>query len=254
MKRAFFHFSPELYAFLPAARRRDTFEYTFKGPQSVKHLVEAAGVPHTEVSALRINGNPAAIDSQVQEGDQVEVLSFLEGQVTRVLSENGENTAPRFILDNHLGKLANYLRMLGFDSLYKNNFQDEVLAQLSVAENRVLLTRDHRLLMRKTVTQGYWLRSQHPNQQLQEVLNRYVLADLIKPFQRCMRCNGELVPVLKEAILDRLQPLTIRYFNEFRICSSCSQIYWQGSHYIKMLTFIEQILHDPSTDFLYTNS
>jgi uncharacterized protein with PIN domain/sulfur carrier protein ThiS len=219
-------------------------EYTFNGPQSVKHLVEAAGVPHTEVSAFRINGAPASFDSQVQEGDQVEVLSFLDSLDIPQLGENGngEQAAPRFILDNHLGKLASYLRMLGFDSLYNNAFQDEVLAQLSVSERRLLLTRDHRLLMRKIVTQGYWLRSQHPDIQLKEVVGRYSLAGLIKPFQRCMICNAELIPVPKEAIMDRLKPLTIRYFNEFRICPSCSQIYWQGSHFAKMLTFIEKII------------
>jgi uncharacterized protein len=271
MKKASFHFTPELHIFLIPARRQSIFEYVFDGPQSAKHLIEAAGVPHTEVSQIWVNGAPASFATQVQDGDQVEVFSFLTNLDNLSLrasgirersnpawqtddfslgtSDSGERSNPLFILDNHLGKLASYLRMLGFDCLYRNTFQDDELAQLSQEQNRILLTRDHRLLMRKTITQGYWLRSQDPNQQINEVVNRYALAGLIRPFQRCMRCNGVLEPVSKETILHRLQPLTIKYFDEFRLCLACGQIYWQGSHYTKMLAFIQQITQDhPSPD------
>jgi hypothetical protein len=244
MKKAIFNFSTELHVFLERPRRQNPFEYEFTGPQSVKHLIEAAGVPHTEVSRIWVNGSPAGFEIQVQNGDQVEVFSFLAVQKKPPQQENGfnEQSNPCFILDNHLGKLASYLRMLGFDCLYSNSFQDDELAQLAQAQSRILLTRDHRLLMRKTVTQGYWLRSQDPDIQLKEVLIRYALGSLVKPFQRCMRCNGLLEPVSKETILHRLQPLTIQYFHEFHFCPACGQIYWQGSHYTKMLAFIETIL------------
>ncbi len=246
MKKAIFHFSTELHVFLDHSRKQNPFEYEFSGPQSVKHLIEAAGVPHTEVSQIRMNGEPAGFETQVQDGDQVEVFSFFTSLDDPSLREYGlgERSHPRFILDNHLGKLASYLRMLGFDCLYRNDFQDDELAQLSQEQSRILLTRDHRLLMRKTVTQGYWLRSQDPDQQLKEVLTRYVLSDLVKPFQRCMRCNALLEPVSKETILHCLQPLTIQYFDEFHFCPACSQVYWQGSHYTKMLAFIKQITPD----------
>jgi uncharacterized protein with PIN domain len=209
-------------------------------------------------------------ETQVQEGDQVEVFSFLadhKDMSLRASEFNGRNNSSQlpddlslrastltkrsnlqlvnelhFILDNHLGKLASYLRMLGFDSLYRNSFQDDELAFLSQAESRILLTRDHRLLMRKAVTQGYWLRSQDPDQQLKEVVKRYALSCMVKPFQRCMRCNELLEPVSKETILHRIKPLTIQYFDDFRLCPACGQIYWQGSHYTKMLAFIETTL------------
>jgi len=244
MKKAIFYFSPELHVFLEPSRRQNPFEYEFTGPQSVKHLIEAAGVPHTEVSRVKVNGPPAGFETQVQNGDRVEVFSFLTGQENPSGRENGfdERSHPRFILDNHLGKLASYLRMLGFDCLYRNDFHDAELAQLTLEQSRILLTRDHRLLMRKAVLQGYWLRSQDPDRQLKEVLTRYALGSLVKPFQRCMRCNALLEPASKETILHRLQPLTIQYFDEFRLCPACGQIYWQGSHYTKMLAFIETTL------------
>jgi uncharacterized protein len=246
MKKATFNFSPDLVVFLDPSRRQNPFEYEFNGPQSVKHLIEAAGVPHTEVSQIHVNGASAGFETQVQDGDQVEIFSFLSDLVNLSLRASGfrERSNPRFILDNHLGKLASYLRMLGFNCLYRNTFQDDELAQLSQERDRILLTRDHRLLMRKTVTQGYWLRSQDPDKQLKEVLARYELGGLVKPFQRCMRCNGLLELVSKESIIHRLLPLTIRYFDEFRLCPACGQIYWPGSHYTKMLAFIEQITQD----------
>jgi hypothetical protein len=196
---------------------------------------------------LTVNGNPVDFSYQVLDGDQVEVFSFLTPE-KRSLHAGAlcELSHPRFILDNHLGKLASYLRMLGFDCLYRNDYQDAELAQLSQAQNRILLTRDHRLLMRKEISQGYWLRSQDPTQQLQEVVRRFALAPLVKPFQRCMVCNALLEPVSKEAVLHRLQPLTIKYFDVFRLCPSCDQVYWPGSHYTKMLAFIENtISHTP---------
>lgn len=236
MKKAFFRFSPELSIFLKVPLQDDTFEYEFNGPQSVKHLIEAVGVPHTEVSAIRVNGQTTGFDYLVLDGDQIEILAY-----PALFSSEQAQGEPRFILDNHLGKLASYLRMLGFDCLYQNDYQDNELAQIAQAENRILLTRDHRLLMRKSIQRGYWLRSQRPSQQLKEVISRFNLRDKIMPFRRCMRCNQLLVPVPKETILHRLQPLTKRYFDEFSICPDCNQIYWQGSHYNKMQKFIQEI-------------
>ena len=145
----------------------------------------------------------------------------------------------RFVLDNHLGRLAGYLRMLGFDALYRNDYQDDELAEVSEHQDRLLLTRDRRLLMRNQVKRGYWVRSKIPRQQVSEVVGRFVLAGQVVPFRRCIRCNGLLQAVSKEEVLDRLQPLTRQYFNEFRICPDCGQIYWKGSHYERMQHLIE---------------
>ena len=143
-----------------------------------------------------------------------------------------------FLLDNHLGKLASHLRMLGFDALYRNDFQDEELADIAESTGRVLLTRDRGLLMRKQVSAGYCLRSLDPQQQTWAVIQRYDLVDKIRPFRRCMRCNGELEDVAKTEVLDQLMPLTRQFYEDFRRCTICGQVYWKGSHYQKMMQYI----------------
>ncbi len=147
---------------------------------------------------------------------------------------------PRFIADNHLGRLAAYLRMLGLDTLYRNDYQDEELAQVSAREGRVLLTRDRRLLMRSQVLYGCCLRSALPVEQLGEVVRRYGIDREAHPFERCLRCNHPLQPVSKSAVIDRLQPLTRRYYDEFSICPSCNQVYWRGSHTENMARLIAE--------------
>jgi uncharacterized protein with PIN domain/sulfur carrier protein ThiS len=219
--------------FLPPGRRAEASPCTFNPGQSVKHLVESLGIPHTEVLAILVNGSPVEFSYLVEDGDQV--------QVDPIESEMLPGD-PRFILDNHLGRLAVYLRMLGFDSLYRNDFQDEELARLADEQERILLTRDRRLLMRSQVQRGYWLRSKTPQVQLEEVVRRYDLGSRASPYRRCMRCNGLLQPVDKEAVLDRLQPLTRQYFDDFRMCTDCRQIYWKGSHYEHMQQLIEQVI------------
>jgi uncharacterized protein with PIN domain len=153
---------------------------------------------------------------------------------------------PRFLLDNHLGRLASHLRMLGFDCLYRNDFEDLEMSQIVQREERILLTRDRRLLMRKAVAYGYCLRSLDPQEQTIEVLRRFDLASEIIPFSRCLRCNHPLEPVGKEAVLERLEPLTRKYFDEFQICPACRQIYWKGSHYEHMLELIRRVTNKQS--------
>jgi hypothetical protein len=150
---------------------------------------------------------------------------------------------PNFILDNHLGQLATYLRMLGFDCLYRNDYQDDELTRISSQDGRVLLTRDRRLLMRKVITRGHCLHHTDPRQQVVEVLRRFKLSGQVKPFQRCLRCNNSLQPVCKQDIIDRLEPLTKLYFDEFHICPACDQVYWKGSHYGHMLEMVKEMEH-----------
>ena len=221
--------------FLSPGWRGAAIPSTFNPGQSVKHLVESLGIPHTEVAAIQVNGSPVEFSYLVEDGDQVQVYPITSEKLA------GE---PRFILDNHLGRLAVYLRMLGFDCLYRNDFQDEELARVASEQNRILLTRDRRLLMRNQVTRGYWLRSKAPQVQLDEVVRRYDLTTRASPFRRCMRCNGLLQPVEKEVVLDRLQPLTRQYFDDFRMCTDCRQIYWKGSHYEHMQRLIEQVVQE----------
>jgi hypothetical protein len=148
----------------------------------------------------------------------------------------------RFVLDIHLGKLATSLRLLGFDTLYRNDYEDEELAQISSSQARILLTRDKGLLMRSLVTHGYYVRSTQPQQQIVEVLRRFDLFKLVSPFQRCLRCNGLLESVAKESIIDQIPETVQLQTHEFHRCQDCAQIYWKGSHYERLQQFINVIM------------
>jgi uncharacterized protein len=232
MNTAYFLFFGGLNDFLPRDQREQVIPVEFRGRQSIKHLAESLGVPHPEIGEVQINGQEGALSRITQDGDRVEIHPVA----------NGCPVEPRFLLDNHLGRLTAYLRMLGFDCLYYNDYQDDELAETAQREERILLSRDRRLLMRKAVTYGYCLRSLDSLEQLTEVIRRFDLAARIVPFHRCLRCNHPLEPIAKEAVLDRLEPLTKLYFDEFQICPACKQIYWKGSHYEKMRHLIEEII------------
>ena len=231
MSTAYFRFHGRLNDFLPHDRRHEPITIQFRGRQSIKHLAESLGTPHPEIGRVQINGQDGSVNDITQDGDEVELHPI----------ENGCPVEPRFVLDCHLGRLTAHLRMLGFDCLYQNDFDDPIMANAVVEEGRILLTRDRRLLMRKVIQYGYCLRSLDTLEQLTEVLARFKLVEKIQPFHRCIRCNHPLEPVEKEAVLERLQPLTKLYFEEFHICPACKQIYWKGSHFDKMQKLVEKI-------------
>jgi hypothetical protein len=156
----------------------------------------------------------------------------------------------RFVLDTHLGKLAAHLRMLGFDSLYRNDCQDEELAHISASQQRTLLSRDRGLLKRSIVTQGYLVREAQPAQQLMEVVNRFDLSRLIASFRRCLHCNALLQPVAKELISERLLPDTRRRYHQFHLCPECDRVYWKGSHYQRMTRLIERMIASTESGLL----
>ena len=232
MKVARFEFDPSLQPLLKRDLREYPVNLRFQGPQSVKHLIESLGIPHTEIGPLAINGESIELDYIVHDGDRIEVRSVAPIELEE---------EPRFVLDGHLGRLASHLRMLGLDCLYNNGYEDEELVNISVEEERILLTRDRLLLMHKVITQGYLLRSMDSTKQLHEVFKRYGLVKWVRPFQRCMNCNHLLEPVEKERILEKLEPLTKKYYHDFKLCPACNQVYWKGSHYERMLQVIEGI-------------
>ncbi|MCP4752242.1 MAG: Mut7-C ubiquitin/RNAse domain-containing protein [Proteobacteria bacterium] len=240
-KQAQFRFYEELNDFLPADKRKTTFFHPFFGTPSIKDVVESIGVPHTEVDLILINGDSVGFDYRLQPGDRVSVYPVFESldisPLTHLRKEPWRNS--RFILDVHLGKTAKILRMLGFDTLYRNDYHDREIADMAIDENRIILTRDKGLLKIKEVTRGYWLRSVKPDEQIHEILNRFDLFSQIKPFHRCLICNGRVKEVEKEKIADQLQEKTKRYFDEFYICAGCGRVYWKGSHYDNMEAYID---------------
>lgn len=231
MSTAEFFFHGRLSFFLHRDQKDHPITVHFQGRQSVKHLAESLGVPHPEIGRVQVNGQEEALGWITQDEDRVEAFP----------TDNGCPIEPRFLLDCHLGRLTAHLRMLGFDCLYQNSYDDSQMAEIVHNEERILLTRDRRLLMRKIVQHGYCPRSLDSWEQLLEVIHRFELTGRMRPFHRCLRCNHPLETVNKEKILHRLEPLTKQYFDEFHVCAACGQIYWKGSHYERMQGLIGQV-------------
>ena len=231
MNSADFSFQGDLEWFLDRKLRGGPVHLVFEDHQTVKHLIESMGIPHVEVGSIQADGKEVPFSYHPLDGDRLVVFPNLPGSPVE----------PRFLLDNHLGRLAALLRMLGFDCLYHNDFEDDEMAGLLEQDPRILLTRDRQLLMRKAVQHGYCLRSLEPKEQLPEIVARFELEPLAHPFTRCLRCNTCLEPVEKAQVFDRLKPKTKLYYNVFSHCPNCDQIYWQGSHWEQMQAMIEQL-------------
>jgi len=237
----------ELNDLLPAEWRFCEFRYPMTGGSNVKHLVESAGIPHTEIALLMRNGEPVGFEATACHGDRVSVFPAFTGfrpgppQPLRPgLSDTG-----RFVLDVHLGKLAVLLRLLGFDALFPGDVDDGILADISSVESRILLTCDRKLLMRKSVVHGCLIRSRNPEEQARQVLDRFGLAGSVRPFSRCPACSGFLSCVEKGEITHLLQPLTRTHYSEFRRCCQCGGVYWKGSHYPALCSLLERLGVNP---------
>jgi uncharacterized protein with PIN domain len=248
MPIATFRFYAELNDFLPPAKRKVDFTYEWHGADSIKHLIEAIGVPHTEVDLILVNGASVDFAYHPHDGDRISVYPVFESldvaSVTHLRPRPLRDT--KFVLDGHLGRLAAYLRMLGFDTWCRTEADDETLARVSQAERRNLLTRDHGLLKRSLVTHGYYVRSNLPRDQLREVIERFDLQHAVQPFTRCLVCNGRLQAVAIDAIRDQLLPDTVRHYQEFWRCDQCGKVYWRGPHYRRMAQLAQDVLTSPS--------
>jgi len=244
MDCAYFRFHDELSFFLPHRLKHTTVAHPFDWRGSIKDMIESLGVPHSEIELIVVNGQSVDFNYIVQPDDQIHVYPRYESAALadKVRLRPPLLCRPSFVLDQHLGRLAAYLRMMGFDTLYRNDYHDEELAQISHTEQRILLTRDTGLLKRSLVIYGYYVRATHPQRQLSEVMNRFNLSDSVLPFRHCMKCNGLLEQVEKESILERLPDGTAGYYDEFHRCGSCDRIYWKGPHYQRMQKLVEQVL------------
>lgn len=237
-------FYAELNDHLAPGERYGTLEKTLYVPCSVKDLIESFGVPHAEVDLITANGESVDFSYLVRDGDRISVYPMFESlDITPELRVRPHPLRePRFVLDVHLGKLAAYLRMLGFDTAYRNCFSDEELVKVSARERRILLTRDRGVLKHSAVTHGYWLRETDSRRQAAEIVRRFDLRRAIQPFTRCMACNGILDPVAKDQVIDLLPPRTAELYDEFRQCPQCRRVYWKGSHHARMQRWIAGLL------------
>ena len=221
-----------------------SFVHHFDRRASIKDVIESLGVPHPVVGTLTVNGRDIGFDYILRDNDIVEAFPLAPPVNPLVPDTLRPDALDRiaFVVDVNAGKLALHLRALGFDTEYGSSTRDGEIAETAHFQKRILLTRDTSLLKRKIITHGYLLRSQDPTMQLIEVVRLYDLSSQTKPLSRCIPCNGLLVPISKETIMRRLEPLTKKYYESFHICEQCHKIYWPGSHQRKIVAFIEEVL------------
>lgn len=239
-----FRFYEELNDFLPPGRRQQEFVCTSPPRASVKHMIEALGVPHTEVELVLVNGESVAFDRLLADGDRVAVYPMFEAldvaSLVRVRGQPLRET--RFIADSHLGALAHLLRLFGFDTLYDNHFDDEEIARVASIEHRIVLTRDRGLLKRRAITHGCYVRALRREDQLREVFDRLDLAGSAHPFTRCLRCNALLRAADVQAVADRVPPGVLARHARFARCEGCDRVYWEGTHWRRMSGLVGTVL------------
>jgi hypothetical protein len=235
-----FRFYAQLNDFLPARRRGRRFSHVLHGLASVKDAMEALGVPHPEVDVIVVNGKAEDFRYRLRDGDDVSVYpTFRSIEISGFRRAGTDPPQPvRFALDVHLGKLASLLRLVGFDTVVLAD--DAGMATMAARDGRIVLTRDVDLLKRSVVRHGHWVRHTDSESQLAEVLERFDLVNRMEPFVRCVRCNTLLVPVDAEAVAERLLPRTRAAFRQFHRCPGCDRVYWQGSHYDRLIRVVER--------------
>jgi len=239
-----FRFYEELNDFLPEKLRKTSFQWPFFNTPAVRDVIQAIGVPHTAIDLVLVDGESVDFARRLEGGERVAVYPVFElldiSPVIRLRPEPLRDT--RFIVASHLGKLARYLRMLGFDAAHQKSVEDAEIVERSLDEKRIILTRNPEILKQGRVTHGYWLRRREPLDQLLEVMEKLDLVRQVRPFTRCMTCNGRIEIVDKASLAGRVDAPILRRFSEFRQCRNCGKIYWRGSHYERMAQLIGDIV------------
>ena len=150
-----------------------------------------------------------------------------------------------FIVDSNAGKLARWLRMMGYDTLFFSDIEDGHLVDMAMKEGRVVVTRDTQIAKRRVAANGslkmILSRDDDPKQQLLQVLKELNLDCRQLQFTRCLECNQRLVSRSKEEVKDLVPPYVFRTQTQYMQCLSCSRIYWQGTHWQRMKRALEEI-------------
>lgn len=243
-KQFTFRFYAELNDFLSDDWKNKPFTYSLKTPVTVREAIESLNVPLSEVDLILINSKPVELHQSLRENDYISVYPMFESFDISPLAKTRKKPlrTTRFILDAHLGKLAKYLRMLGFNTLYRNDFEDDDIIAIALKEKRIILTRDKPLLKSKDVQHGYYVRATEKHEQLIEVVRKFDLYNQFKSFTRCMTCNAELIPKEKKEVIDKIDADTARIFSEFFYCPECDKVFWKGSHFERMEELILSLL------------
>lgn len=248
MVTATFRFYQELGEFLPRDRRGRTFASECARQSTTKHMIEALGVPHTEVEMVLVNGEESGFDRVLEDGDHVAVYSRFEllevgphGGIAQERLRERPRERMRFVADSHLGGLARLLRMAGYDTLYDNHYHDDDVEDLAENDDRIVLTRDRELLKRRSILHGCYIHALDPAQQLRELFERLDLADGARPFSLCLHCNVALREVDKAGVADRLPESVRALHDSFTTCDNCLRVYWKGSHYKRMAALLAAV-------------
>jgi uncharacterized protein with PIN domain len=210
-------------------------------------MIEALGVPHTEVELVLVNGESVGFERLLQHGDRVAVYPKFEAFDVQSLLRVRDQPLRlmRFVADAHLGGLARLLRMAGFDTLYDNHFHDDEIEAIAARDGRIVLTRDRELLKRRSITHGCYVHALKAPRQLREIFERLDLAGSVRPFTLCLYCNAPLHAVDKARVEDRLPPSVRALQASFSTCDVCGRIYWKGSHWRRMRTLLGQTMAPP---------
>jgi len=243
MVTATFRFYEELNDFLARPLRRSTFSCVCARDATTKHMIEALGVPHTEVELILVNGESVGFEHPLSDGDRVAVYPKFEALDIQPLLRVRERPlrVMRFIADAHLGGLAQLLRLAGFDTLYDNHYPDEDIEALAAGEHRVVLTRDRELLKRRTITHGCYVRALKPELQLREIFDRLDLAGSAQPFRLCLMCNAPLRRIAKHEAVGRAPQGVLERHARFVTCDVCQRVFWEGTHWKRMRALMDQV-------------
>ncbi len=226
-----FRFYAELNDFLAPWRRWRDSACECAPHASVKHMVEALGVPHTEVGLVLCNGQPCSLAHRpLADGDRLSVYP----PMPRLQVPAAGDASPRLAADAHLGRLARHLRFAGYDTLWHEHGSDAELAALARDQGRIVLTRDRALLMHRDVVRGCYLRPTEPWDQMAELARRLPLDLRARRPARCLVCNAMPVEVDRQAVLAELPPRTRQSFDRFWRCPGCARVFWRGSHWQRM--------------------
>lgn len=225
-------FYEELNDFLPAEKRKRAFLRSFTGAPSVKDTIEALGVPHCEIDLILVDGRSVGFDHRLTGGERVAVYPTFERLDVSPLIRLRPRPLreSRFVLDVHLGALARHLRLLGFDTVWRNDLDDDAIIDIAAEERRIILTRDRGILKNGRVTHGHWLRSTDPLAQLEEVVRAFDLARQMRPFTRCTRCNGMVRRIRPDEAAGDVPPRILVAGLPLSRCERCGRVYWPGSH------------------------
>ena len=154
----------------------------------------------------------------------------------------------KFIADNNVGKLARWLRMIGYDTLLFKEKDDARMIKIALSANRVILTRDTQFVRRRLVTSGklkaILIMQDSPKEQLEEIAKTLNLNYHFRPFSLCLECNQRLMPRGKEEVQNSVPPYVFKTQSEYMECPLCHRIYWQGTHWQAMVEKLKNLARD----------